>query len=40
MFLIKWEGYPHSKNTWEPRAHIALTYSTLCLMNKAIAEWY
>jgi hypothetical protein len=22
QFLIKWKGYPHSKNTWEPRKNI------------------
>ena len=22
-YLIKWKGYPHSENTWEPKNHIS-----------------
>jgi hypothetical protein len=21
-YLIKWKGYPHSENTWEPKKHL------------------
>jgi hypothetical protein len=22
LFLVKWVGYPHEENTWEPRIHL------------------
>jgi hypothetical protein len=22
LYLIKWEGWPHSQNTWEPITHL------------------